>query len=640
MAKKQFKAESKMVLDLMINSIYTHKEIFLRELISNASDAIDKLSYLSLTDDKVGMNREDFRIKLGFSEKERIISVSDNGIGMTKEDLESNLGIIAKSGSRQFKEDALKEGGLSETDIIGQFGVGFYSSFMVADKVTVISRAYGSDLAHKWESTGAEGYTIEECTKDDVGTDIILHIKPDPEDDESEYTRFLNDISIGQLVKKYSDYIRWPIVVDADELEEIDTGEKDEEGNSITEEKLVTREHIINSMVPIWQLDKDDVSEEEVNEFYRNAFYDYEPPVSVIRTNVEGLVSYKAMLFIPGRLPTNYIPNQSEQGLQLYSNGVMIMERCKEVLPECFRFVRGVVDSPDFSLNISREMLQHDRQLKLICNNLEKKIKNELRGLMDNEPEKYEKFYNAFSYQLKFNALDHHAEKLELLSDLFMFYSSKEKEPVPFREYKEKMPEEQKFIYYVCTDSIARAETLPQAEQIREKGYEVLYMTDNLDAFLINGLKKYDDIEFCNITTDDLGLESEGEKEEAEKQQEEHKDILQFVKDSVGDAVYDVRISHKLKSSPVYLSTEGEITLEMEKYFAPMNNEYSERIKAQRVLELNSDHPAFESLKAAFQNDKEKAEKLSKVYLGLGLLIAGQPLENATEFSELVCEFF
>ncbi|NCC68055.1 MAG: molecular chaperone HtpG, partial [Clostridia bacterium] len=554
MAKKQFKTESKKILDLMINSIYTHQEIFLRELISNASDAIDKLCYISLTDDSVGMSREDFRIVLGVSEADRIISVSDNGIGMTKEEMEENLGVIAKSGSLKFKEEAAKEGGMSEMDIIGQFGVGFYSSFMVSDRVTVISRAFGSDTAYKWESTGVDGYTIDECEKDTVGTDVILHIKPDATD-ESEFSRFLNNISICQLVRKYSDFIRWPIVMNFDYMEEVDTGEKDADGNPVMEKRMATREDIINSMVPIWQRDKDEVSDEEVNDFYQNAFYDYETPVSTIRVNAEGQVTYRAMLFIPGRLPTNFVPNEAEQGLQLYCNGVMIMERCKEVLPECFRFVRGVVDSPDFSLNISREMLQHDRQLRLICNNLEKKIKNELRRLMDDEPEKYERFYNAFCYQLKYNMMANHGDKKELISDLLMYYSSTEKKPVSFRAYKERMPEEQKYLYYVCTDSIVRADNLPQAEQIRDKGYEVLYMTDDLDGFIMRSLREFDGVQFCDITTDDLGLETEDEKEEAEKAQEENKELLEFVKDTIGEAIADVKISHKLRSAPVYLST-------------------------------------------------------------------------------------
>lgn len=639
MAKKQFKTESKRVLDLMINSIYTHPEIFLREIISNASDAIDKLCYLSLTDEKVGLQRSDFKIKLGFSEKDRIISVSDNGIGMSKEDLENNLGIIAKSGSLKFKNEMDKAGEASDLDIIGQFGVGFYSAFMVSDKVTVITKAYGADTAYKWESTGTDGYTIEEWQKDSVGTDVVMHIKQDVE--ESEYTRFLNDMSIGQLVKKYSDFIRWPIVIDGVEAEEVETGELDEEGKPITKQVSKQVEQVINSMVPIWQRPKDEVTKEESDEFYQNIYYDYEPPVSTIRVNAEGQVSYKAMIFIPGRAPTNFFSDMFEPGLQLYCNGVMIMERCKDVIPDCFRFARGVVDSPDFPLNISRETLQSGRQLKIIQTNLEKKIKNELRRMMDDEPENYEKFYNSFGLQLKYGVVANYGEKKELLTDLLMFYSSKEKELVPLREYKEKMPEEQKLIYYVCTDSIAHADSLPQAEQIRDKGFEILYMTDEVDDFIIRQLKEYEDISFCNITNDDLGLETEEEKAEADKKQEEYKPLLDFVKETLGDGVSDVRISQKLKTSPVYLSADGEISIEMEKYFALMkNNDTAQSIKANRVLELNSEHHAFASLKDAFENDKEKAGKLSKILLSQALLIAGLPLDNAAEYAELICDLF
>ena len=640
MAKKQFKTESKRVLDLMINSIYTHPEIFLREIISNASDAIDKLCYLSLTDDKVGLQRSDFRIKLGVSEAARIISVSDNGIGMTKEDLENNLGVIAKSGSLKFKNEMEKSGEASDLDIIGQFGVGFYSAFMVADKVTVITKAYGSDTAYKWESEGVDGYTIEEFHKDGIGTDVIMHIKQDVE--ESEYTRFLNEISIGQLVKKYSDFIRWPIIFEETIMEDEDTGEVDADGNPIMKQvpKLVAE--VINSMVPIWQRSKDEVSKEESDEFYQNIYYDYEPPVSTIRVSAEGQVSYKAMLFIPGRAPANFFSDVFQPGLQLYCNGVMIMERCKDVIPDSFPFVRGVVDSPDFPLNISRETLQSGKQLKIIQNNIEKKVKNELRKMMDEEPESYEKFYNAFGLQLKYGVCANYGEKKDLLSDLLLFYSSKEKELVPLREYKEKMPEEQKLIYYVCTDSIAHAESLPQAEQIRDKGYEILYMTDDVDDFVIRRLEKYEDIQFCNITSDDLGLETEEEKSQAEKKQEENHELLDFVKETLGESVSFVRLSHKLKTHPVYLTSEGEITIEMEKYFSVMkNNEMATKIKAQRVLELNSNHHAFSTLKEAFyRGEKEKAAKLSKILLAQGLLIAGLPLENASEYAELVCELF
>lgn len=638
MAKKQFKTESKRILDLMINSIYTHPEIFLRELISNASDAIDKLCYLSLTDDKVELGRDDFRIKLGVSEKDRIISVSDNGIGMTKEELENNLGVIARSGSLKFKNELDRDGEISDVDIIGQFGVGFYSSFMVADKVTVISKAYGSDTAHKWESEGVEGYTIEECEKDSVGTDVILHIKNDVE--ESEYTRFLNDISIGQLVKKYSDYIRWPIVMDSLVPELKETGETDENGDPVTETVYETREEVINSMVPIWQRNKNEVTQEETDEFYKNLAFDFEAPISTIRVNAEGLVSYRAMLFIPARIPTNFFSAEYEPGLQLYCNGVMIMEKCGDVIPECFRFVRGVVDSPDFSLNISREMLQHSRQLNVIATNLEKKIKAELLRLMNDEPEKYETFYSNFGTQLKYSSIAKQGEKRDLLTDLFMFYSSKEKKPVPFRKYKENMPEEQKFIYYVCTDSIARAENLPQAELIRDKGFEILYMTEDVDDFVMRRMEEYDGVKFCNITVDDIGIESDEDKADTEKKQEENRELLDFVKETLGDEVVDVRISGKLKSHPVYLTVDGDISIEMEKYFSAMKNEMAQQVKAQRVLELNSEHHAFQSLKTAFAEDRDRAVKLSKILLDQGKLIAGLPLEDAAEYTELVCELF
>lgn len=638
MAKKQFKTESKRILDLMINSIYTHPEIFLRELISNASDAIDKLCYLSLTDDKVKLGRDEFRIKLGVSEKDRIISVSDNGIGMTKEELENNLGVIAKSGSLKFKNELDKGGEISEVDIIGQFGVGFYSSFMVADNVTVISRSYGSDQAYKWESTGVDGYTIEEWEKDDVGTDVILHIKPDVE--ASEYTRFLNEISIGQLVKRYSDYIRWPIVMEGEVPVEKETGELDAEGKPIVETVYELREEVINSMVPIWQRNKEEVTQEELNEFYGNLAFDYEPPVSTIRVNAEGLTSYRAMIFIPGKVPPNYFSEQYEPGLQLYCNGVMIMDKCADVIPECFRFVRGVVDSPDFSLNISREMLQHSRQLTVISNNLEKKIKNELLRLMNEEPEKYNKFYSAFGIQLKYSTVAKMGEKMELLTDLLMFYSSKEKKLVPLREYRERMPEDQKFIYYVCADSVIRADSLPQTEQVRDKGYEILYLTDDVDDFIARRLESYDGIKLCNISVDDLGIETQEEKDDAEKKQEENKEILDFVKETLGDAVVDARISRKLKSHPVYLTVDGDISIEMEQYFARLNNEMSKNIKARRVLELNPEHHAFEALKQAYENDRPQAEKLAKILLAQGKIIAGLPIEDPSEYTELVCGLF
>ncbi|MEG0876927.1 MAG: molecular chaperone HtpG [Oscillospiraceae bacterium] len=638
MAKKQFKAESKRLLDLMINSIYTHKEIFLRELISNASDAIDKLCYMSLTDESVGMTRNDFRIKLAVSEAERMISVSDNGIGMSKEDLENNLGVIARSGSFKFKNEMDKSGEAADIDIIGQFGVGFYSAFMVSDTVTVTTKAFGSDQAYKWESNGSDGYTITECEKDGVGTDVVMHIKEDEE--ESEYTRYLNEMSIGQLVKKYSDFVRWPIIMDFVVAEDVETGELDDEGKPITKQVPKIEQNIINSMIPIWQRDKNDVTQEEVDDFYMNAFFDFEAPLSNIRVNAEGQVAYKAMIFIPGRAPTNFFSSEFKPGLQLYSNGVLIMDRCPDIIPDCFRFVQGVVDSPDFSLNISRETLQHGRQLKIIENNLEKKIKTELRRLMDDEPEKYEQFYAAFGIQLKYGIVAQQGEKKEVLKDLLMFHSSTEKERVPLREYKSKMPEDQKFIYYVCTSNADAADGLPQAEQVRDHGFEVLYMTDDVDEFVIRMLDEYEGVKFCNITTQDLGLETEDEKTETEKKQEDNKEILDFMKETLGEGVFDVRVSHKLKTHPVYLSTEGEISLEMEKYFKGMPGEMAEKIKAHRVLEINCDHHAFEALKTAFGTDKEKAAKLSKIMLAQATLIANLPLENPAEYTELICELF
>lgn len=639
MAKKQFKTESKRILDLMINSIYTHQEIFLREIISNASDAIDKLCYLSLTDENVGLQRSDFKIKLGVSEPDRIISVSDNGIGMSREELENNLGVIAKSGSLKFKNEMDKSGEASDLDIIGQFGVGFYSAFMVSDKVTVITKAYGSDTAYKWESEGTDGYTITECEKDGVGTDVIMNIKQDVE--ESEYTRFLNEMSIGQLVKKYSDFVRWPIVMEYMETVDVETGELDEEGKPVMRQETKLSEQVINSMIPIWQRSKDEVTKEETDEFYQNIYYDYEPPISTIRVNAEGQVSYKAMIFLPGRAPADFFSDQFEPGLQLYSNGVMVMDRCKDVIPDCFRFARGIVDSPDFSLNISRETLQHGRQLKIIANNLEKKIKNELIRLMDEEPDEYNKFYGAFGVQLKYGLCANYGEKKDQLRDLILFYSSREKELVPLREYKEKMSEEQKFIYYVCTSSITQAENLPQAEQVRDKGYEILYLTDDVDEFVIRALKEYEGISFCNITTDDLGLETEEEKSQTEKKQEENRELLDFIKETLGDNIFEARLSSKLKSHPVYMTTDGEISIEMEKYFSVMkNNEAAQRIKAQRVLELNAEHPAFEALSDAFNNDKERAAMLTKVLHAQALLIAGLPLENPAEYTELICKLF
>lgn len=635
MAKKQFKAESKRLLDLMINSIYTHKEIFLREIISNASDAIDKLSYLALTDDQVGLSREDFFIRITNDREGRLLTVSDNGIGMTKEELDSNLGVIAKSGSFKFKSE-LEEG--ADLDIIGQFGVGFYSAFMVSDKITVISRAYKAESAYKWESSGADGYTITEWEKDGVGTDIIMRLKEDSE--EEDYSGFLETSKLRGLIKKYSDYIGWPIKMEVESYEERETGDMDEDGQPKKEYITVKAEQTINSMIPIWQRGKTETTDEDCIGFYKEKFHDYTDPVKVIRVDAEGLVSYKALLFIPAKAPFDYYSRDFEAGLQLYSNGVMIMERCADLLPDYFRFVRGVVDSPDLSLNISRETLQHDRQLRVIAANLEKKVRSELRKLMDEEPDKYEAFYNSFSLQLKYGLVADFGAKKDLLADLLMFFSSKENELIPLREYANKMPEEQQYIYYACGETVQRAGALPQTERVRERGYEILYMTQEVDEFVIQAIGSYQDKKFCNVSTDDLGLETEEERQEIAGQETEYKDLLSFVKDSLEGAVSDVRVSGKLKSHPVCIATEGDITLEMEKYFAALPGDRAAAMKATRVLELNAGHPAFQALKDAYENDRDKAAVISKVLLAQAMLIVDLPLEDPAKYAELVCSLF
>jgi len=611
MAKKQFKTESKRILDLMINSIYTHKEIFLRELVSNASDAIDKLCYLSLTDDKVGLNRDDFCIRISADKDNRRITISDNGIGMTAEDLEKNLGVIAKSGSLQFKneikdnENAKEEG----VDIIGQFGVGFYSAFMVAKKVAVISRSYGSDTANYWVSEGADGYQIKPCEKEHTGTDVVIELKDDEEGED--YGKFLEESTIRYLIKKYSDYIRWPIKL-GDET--------------------------VNSQVPIWQRSKKDAPDEECVKFYKEKFYDMTDPVSVIRVNAEGAVSYKAMMFIPERVPFNYYTNTFEPGLQLYTSGVMIMENCSELLPEHFRFVRGVVDSQDLSLNISREILQHDRQLKTIASNLEKKIKSELKKLMDNEREKYDKFFKSFGLQLKYGIIADYGIKKDFLSELLMFWSHKEEKLISLKEYVDKMPADQKFIYFACGESVSIIDGLPQTEPVKEKGYDILYLTDGIDEMVMAMLGVYMEKAFKSVNEEDLGLETEEEKDKLNKAESENQELLDFVKEALDGKVKNVKISRKLKSHPVCLTTQGGISMEMEKYFNSIPTEEAQKIKAERVLELNASHPVFAALKDAFNSDKEKAKKYSLLLYGQSLMIAGYPLENPTEFAELVCE--
>ena len=635
MAKKQFKTESKQLLNLMINSIYTHKEIFLREIISNASDAIDKLHYKAITE-SLPVAREDFKINVSWDEDARTITVSDNGIGMNKEDMDSNLGVIAHSGSLDFKK-AMEEN--PDVDIIGQFGVGFYSAFLVSDKVTVRSKAYGEDTAWMWTSEGTDGYTVKECDKPDYGTEVEMHIKPD--EDGENYSDFIDEYRIKELIKKYSDYVRWPIHMMLEKGAMEETGEKDEEGNPKKEWKTHLEDTVVNSMVPIWQRSKEDASDEDCKKFYKEKFHDFEDPISVIRVNAEGTVSYKAMLFIPKVAPYNFYSRDFEPGLQLYSSGVMIMDKCKDVLPDCFRFVRGVVDSPDLSLNISREMLQHDRQLNKIKNNIEKKIKNELERLLSDERDRYLEFYKSFGTQVKYGIVEGYGAKADLVKDLVLFHSMAQDRLITLKEYVEGMPEGQAKIYYASAESVARAKQLPQTEQVRDKGYDILCMTEDVDEFAIRTLREYEEKEFCDIAGNDLGLETEEEKKEADAKEEEEKEILDFVKETIGDKVSAVKLSRKLKTHAVCLSTEGDVSLEMEKYFSsiPGASEMNQ-VKAQRVLEINGSHPAYEALKKAYAEDKDKAADMAKIMYTQALLIAGMPVDDIMDYSDMVFKLF
>lgn len=638
MPKKQFKAESKRLLDLMINSIYTHKEIFLREIISNASDAIDKLAYRALTDDSVGMNREDFRILISVDNDARTLTVSDNGIGMTQAELESNLGVIAKSGSMAFKEEvAGADDAQDTTDIIGQFGVGFYSAFMVSDKVTVVSRAYGSDTAYRWESSGADGYTITECEKDSTGTDVIMHLKAD--DDNERYGDYLQSWKIMRLVKKYSDYIRWPIQMDIERPEMKETGETNEDGSPKYETVTKVERETINSQIPIWQRSKSEVTDEQCMEFYKEKFHDSTDPAAVIRINAEGQVSYKAMLFIPGRQFLDYMTSSFEPGPELYSSGVMIMEHCQDVLAESFYFVRGVVDSPDLSLNISREMLQHDRQLKLIAQNINKRIKNELLKMLQNDRPKYEQFYKNYGRQLRYGAVANYGQDIESLRELLLYCTDVDTTST-LKEYVGNMPQEQNVIYYAVGESVSKILRLPQAELVRSKGYALLCMTDEVDEYIIEQLREQDRKQFCNIVTDDLGLETEEEKAELEAKEQEVKSTLDFVKETLGDKVAVVKLSHKLVSAPVCLTTEGSVTLEMERYFRKLPPTGMEPPKARRVLELNADSSAFSALESAVKSDPERARKLVDILHSQALLIAGEELEDPAAYAEEVCSLF
>ncbi len=637
MAKKQFKAESKKLLDMVINSIYTHKEIFLREIISNASDAIDKLCYRSLTDENVGMERGDFKIRIDVDKEARTITVSDNGIGMTKEELEQNLGVIARSGSLRFKDGLDEEEQENAAiDIIGQFGVGFYSSFMVSDKVTVLSKAYGSDQAYEWVSTGTDGYTISEAEKDTVGTQVIMHIKEDA--DGAKYSSYLENWKIMMLVRKYSDYVRWPIVMEVEHNEMVETGELDENGKPKMKMENGFVEETINSMVPIWQRSRQEATDEECIAFYKEHFHDNDDPLAVIRVNAEGMISYRALIFIPSKTPQQFYTRESEPGLELYSSGVMIMDKCTDLLPDCYAFARGVVDSPDLSLNISREMLQHDRQLKLIASNLGKKVKNELTKMMKNDRPKYEKFYQNFGMVLRAGVISEYGDKIDEVKDLLL-YNVSEDRMVSLQEYVDSMPAEQTKIYFACGDNIRRLLALPQAEQLHQKGYEILCMMNQVDEFFVDTLKSYADKPFCNIAVEDLGLETEEQKQETAKQEEEAKDLLAFVKETLGDQIDRAVLSHKLVSGAVCLTAEGGITFEMERYFRNMPGA-PDHLKAIRVLEFNGNHRAYQAMKDAFDNDdKDRAAKIAKILHAQALLIAGEPLEDPAAYTEMICDF-
>ncbi len=637
MSKKQFKAESKRLLDLMINSIYTNKEIFLREIISNASDAIDKLCYLSLTDGSVGLNRDDFKIDILVNKEERSITVRDNGIGMTLEEAENNLGVIAKSGSFQFK-DEMDSAKAEDLSIIGQFGVGFYSAFMVSDQVTVRSRKFGEEQGVEWKSDGADGYTVKPIEKESVGTDVIMHIKPDTE--EEIYGSYLEVWKLKALIKKYSDYVRWPIKMDIQRQERFDTGEKNDDGSPKFEYRTVTENETVNSMIPIWQRSKREVTDDDCIQWYKEKNRDRKDPCALVRINAEGAVSYKAMLFVPGEQNENVFSGDNKGGVTLYSNGVMIMEKCDKLLHDYFDFVKGVVDSPDLSLNISREILQHDRQLRIIGQNLEKRIKSELEKLLKEDKPKYQEFFKNFGADLKVGVCDEYGRYKDFLRDLLIFYTSEDR-MLTLKEYVEAMPESQKVIYYATSASVKQAMALPQCEQVRSRGFELIYLTSPLDEMVLENLHDQDGKTFCNVVTDDLGFETDEEKKAAEERDIENKEFLDFVKESVGDAVSKVRLSRKLASQPCCLTTEGALTLEMEKYFRRGPSPEMRSIRATRVLELNPGHKAVAALKSAWENgDTDKAKNLALVLARLAELMAGAEIEDPAAFVSAVAELF
>ena len=626
MEKKAFKAESQRLLDLMIHSIYTHKEIFLREIISNASDAIDKLCYLSLTDENVGLKREDFAITLSVDKENRTLTVSDNGIGMDADELENNLGVIASSGTYQFRQGLDKE---AEADVIGQFGVGFYSAFMVADHITVISRKYGQEQAYRWESDGLEGYTIEPCTRDAVGTDIIMHIKPDGDEEPDEYGQYLQEYALRRLVKKYSDYIRFPIRMQMPHSQVKEGSPQDK-----PEYEEVLAWETLNSMVPLWQRKKADVTREEYDKFYQERRGDPAAPLSVITVAAEGAVTYKALLYIPSQAPSQYYTEYYNPGLQLYASGVMIMDSCADLLPDYFNFVRGVVESPDLSLNISRELLQHDRQLKIISANLEKKIKAELERMLRDDREKYETFYRSFGRQLKLCALDNYGARKEQLQDLLLFYSSTEKKPVTLAEYVSRMQPEQKFIYFASGDTVDAIDHMPQTELLKDHNMEILYFTDKADEFLPDMMQKYQDKPFRSAIDGDLELGDEQKPDETDS----HQESFAFLKEALGDKVDQVKASTRLKTHPVCLSSGQGITFEMEKYFTAVQPELG--MKAKRILEINVDHPAFAAFETARITDPDQAKKYAQILYNQACLIAGLPIENPSAYTDLICSLW
>ena len=633
MAKKQFKAESKRLLDLMINSIYTHKEIFLRELISNASDAEDKLAYKALTDDQVPVDRSQLKITIIPDKEKRTLTISDNGVGMTREELENNLGTIAHSGSLQFKQEMDQEHKGEDIDVIGQFGVGFYSAFMVADAVTVISKAYGSGEAYMWQSDGADGYTITPCEKDAPGSDIIMHIKPNA--DEENYDQYLETYKLQELIKKYSDYIRYPIVMEVEDYRQ--KPKPEDAGDDYKPEWETVKEwKTINSMVPLWQRPKAKVTDEEYNSFYKEKFMDWQDPLAVIHTSAEGAVTYKALLYIPQKAPYDFYTREYQKGLQLYSSGVMIMDKCADLLPDYFRFVKGVVDSPDFSLNISREILQHDRQLKVIANALEKKIKGELEKMQKDDPEKYEKFWAAFGSQIKYGVVADYGAHKDKLKDLLLFWSSKEGKNTTLAAYKDRMSEDQPYYYYACGESVDKIAKLPQVERILDKGYEILYCTEDVDDFVMQALGEIDGKKFMSATAEDALPQTDEEKKQAEEKAEAGKPVLEAVKNVLGDQVKEVRISKILKSGACCLSADGPVSLEMERYMRKL--EGGEHMKAERVLELNADSAPYAALKKAVDaGDQATVEKYSKLLYGQALLLADLPLEDPAGYAELVC---